>query len=54
MAQSSGATAVAPTRLVAYSVALAALAVALSPLSIPTGIAKVSPSQHFINVIAGA
>ncbi|MBL8258661.1 MAG: energy coupling factor transporter S component ThiW [Candidatus Competibacteraceae bacterium] len=43
-----------PTRLVAYSVALAALAVALSPLSIPTGIAKVSPSQHFINVIAGA
>jgi energy coupling factor transporter S component ThiW len=43
-----------PTRLIAYSVALAALAVALSPLSIPTGIAKVSPTQHFINVIAGA
>ena len=42
------------TRLVAYSVALAALAVALSPLSIPIGIAKVSPTQHFINVIAGA
>lgn len=44
----------ASTRLVAYSVALAALAVALSPLSIPIGIAKVSPTQHFINVIAGA
>jgi energy-coupling factor transport system ATP-binding protein len=42
------------TRLIAYSVALAALAVALSPISIPVGIAKVSPSQHFINVIAGA
>lgn len=43
-----------PTRLLAYSVALAALAVALSPISIPIGIAKVSPTQHFINVIAGA
>lgn len=43
-----------PTRLIAYSVALAALAVALSPISIPTGIAKLSPTQHFINVIAGA
>lgn len=51
----STATAVsAPTRLLAYSVALAALAVALSPISIPIGIAKVSPTQHFINVIAGA
>ena len=48
------APAASSTRLLAYSVALAALAVALSPLSIPTGIAKVSPSQHFINVIAGA
>lgn len=47
-------TTASSTRLVAYSVALAALAVVLSPLSIPTGIAKVSPSQHFINVIAGA
>ena len=43
-----------PSRLIAYSVALAALAVALSPISIPIGIAKVSPTQHFINVIAGA
>lgn len=42
------------TRLIAYSVVLAALAVALSPISIPIGIAKVSPSQHFINVVAGA
>lgn len=46
--------ALAPTRLLAHSVALAALAVALSPVSIPIGIAKVSPTQHFINVIAGA
>ena len=46
--------AAASTRLVAYSVALAALAVALSPISIPTGVAKLSPTQHFINVIAGA
>lgn len=43
-----------PTRLIAYSVALAALAVALSPVSIPVGIAKASPFQHFVNVIAGA
>ena len=43
-----------PTRLIAYSVALAALAVALSPISIPTGLAKVSPTQHMINVLAGA
>jgi len=46
--------ATSPTHLVAYSVVLAALAVALSPISIPTGIAKISPSQHFINVITGA
>ena len=46
--------AIPPTRLIAYSVALAALAVALAPISIPIGIAKVSPFQHFINVIAGA
>lgn len=46
--------AIPPTRLIAYCVALAALAVALAPISIPVGIAKVSPFQHFINVIAGA
>jgi energy coupling factor transporter S component ThiW len=42
------------TRRVAYSIILAALAVALSPISIPTGIARLSPSQHLINVLAGA
>lgn len=41
------------TQRVAYSVVLAALAVALSPISIPTGIAKLSPTQHLINVLAG-
>ncbi|MCP5158919.1 MAG: energy coupling factor transporter S component ThiW [Gammaproteobacteria bacterium] len=51
---SSTTSAIPPARLIAYSVALAALAVALSPISIPIGIAKVSPTQHFINVIAGA
>lgn len=54
MTQSPGTNTARPTYLVAYGVALAALAVALSPISIPTGIAKISPSQHFINVIAGA
>jgi energy-coupling factor transport system ATP-binding protein len=42
------------TRRAAYSVVLAALAVALSPISIPTGVAKLSPTQHMINVLAGA
>lgn len=42
------------TRRVAYGVVLAALAVALSPISIPIGIAKLSPTQHVINVLAGA
>ncbi len=42
------------TRRVAYAVVLAALAVALSPISIPTGIARLSPTQHLINVLAGA
>lgn len=42
------------TRRVAYSVVLAALAVALSPISIPTGVARLSPTQHLINVLAGA
>ena len=45
---------VPPTRLIAYSVALGALAVALAPISIPVGVARVAPFQHFINVIAGA
>src|SRR5919206_4196112 len=42
------------TRRVAYSVVLAALAVVLSPGSIPAGIAKLSPTQALINVLAGA
>ncbi len=42
------------TRRVAYAVVLAALAVVLSPISIPTGIARLSPTQHLINVLAGA
>jgi energy-coupling factor transport system ATP-binding protein len=41
------------TRRVAYAVVLAALAVALSPISIPIGIARLSPIQHLINVLAG-
>lgn len=40
------------TRRVAYAVVLAALAIALSPISIPTGIARLSPTQHLINVLA--
>lgn len=40
------------TRQIAYAVVLSALAIALSPLSIPLGVAKVFPGQHFINVIA--
>jgi energy-coupling factor transport system ATP-binding protein len=38
---------------VAYSIVLGALAVALSPISIPIGIARLSPTQHLINVLAG-
>jgi energy-coupling factor transport system ATP-binding protein len=41
------------TLRVALSIVLAALAVALSPISIPIGIAKLSPTQHMINVLAG-
>lgn len=40
------------TRLVAYTAVLAALAIALAPISIPVGIARLSPTQHFINVLA--
>ncbi len=40
------------TRKVAYAVVLAAIGVALAPYtSFPIGIAKVNPTQHFINVI---
>lgn len=41
------------TRNVAYSVVLVAIGVALAPYtSFPIGIAKVNPTQHFVNVIA--
>lgn len=40
------------TRCLASSIVLAALGLALSPISIPTGIAKISPTQHLINVLA--
>ena len=36
------------TRRLAYAIVLTALAVALSPISIPVGIAKVFPVQHKI------
>ncbi len=40
------------TRDVARATLLTALAVALSPLSIPIGITKVFPAQHMINIIS--
>ena len=41
------------TRKVAYAVVLVAIGVALAPYtSFPIGIAKVNPTQHFVNVIA--
>ncbi len=42
------------TRRLAYAIVLTALSVALSPISIPVGIAKVFPVQHMVNVLAGA
>ena len=41
------------TKEVALSVILVAVAVALSPIFIPVGIAKCFPAQHMVNVIAG-
>jgi energy-coupling factor transport system ATP-binding protein len=42
-----------PTRRVAYAVVLIAIGVALAPFtSFPIGIAKVNPTQHFVNVLA--
>lgn len=41
------------TRKAAYAVVLVAIGVALAPYtSFPIGIAKVNPTQHFINVLA--
>ncbi|MBW1698210.1 MAG: energy coupling factor transporter S component ThiW [Deltaproteobacteria bacterium] len=40
------------TRSVAYAVVLVAMGVALAPYtSFPIGIAKVNPTQHFVNVL---
>ena len=40
------------TRRVAYAVVLVAIGVALAPFtSFPIGIAKVNPTQHFVNVL---
>jgi energy-coupling factor transport system ATP-binding protein len=41
------------TRKTAYAVVLVAIGVALAPFtSLPIGIAKVNPTQHFVNVMA--
>jgi energy coupling factor transporter S component ThiW len=41
------------TRTVARAVILVAIGVALSPFtSIPIGIAKINPTQHFVNVVS--
>ena len=40
------------TRNVARATLLTALAVALSPLSVPVGVTKVFPAQHMVNVIS--
>ncbi len=40
------------TRKVAYAVILTAIGVALAPYtSLPVGIAKINPTQHFVNII---
>lgn len=41
------------TRDVARAAILVAIAVALSPIFIPVGIAKCFPAQHMVNVLAG-
>ncbi len=41
------------TRIVAQAVVLVAIGVALAPFtSFPVGIAKINPTQHFVNVVA--
>ena len=40
------------TRSIAYAVVLVAIGVALAPYtSLPVGIAKINPTQHFVNVV---
>lgn len=41
------------TKKVALAVILVAVAIALSPVFIPVGIAKCFPAQHMVNVLAG-
>ena len=42
----------ANTRSIAYAVVLVAIGVALAPYtSLPVGIAKINPTQHFVNVV---
>jgi len=49
----SPATSSRNTRKTAYAVVLVAIGVALAPYtSFPIGIAKVNPTQHFVNVLA--
>jgi energy-coupling factor transport system ATP-binding protein len=49
----SPATSSQNTRKIAYAVVLVAIGVALAPYtSFPVGIAKVNPTQHFVNVLA--
>jgi energy-coupling factor transport system ATP-binding protein len=53
MASLDLATPMHPTRRVAYAVVLTAIGVALAPYtSIPLGIAKINPTQHFVNLLA--
>jgi hypothetical protein len=41
------------TRTIARAIILVAIGVALSPFtSIPIGIAKINPTQHFVNIVS--
>ena len=53
MTSASATTPMHATRRVAYAVVLVAIGVVLAPYtSIPIGIAKINPTQHFVNVLA--
>ncbi len=50
--QGTAGNAMNPTRKTAYAVVIVAIGVALAPYtSFPIGIAKVNPTQHFLNVL---
>jgi energy-coupling factor transport system ATP-binding protein len=52
MTSAPASTTLHPTRRVAYAVVLVAIGVALAPYtSFPIGIAKINPTQHFVNVL---